>query len=251
MGKVKRYLSLKEFNRMNNINKNEFLNNESELTKLQGHFIQQFSHNIEQASQAKQPQSNQNSLIEYKQNPHSLKSASKKEVLMVVKQSGRALEFVSPELQADAEVVMTAVQEDGLAIQFADPALQADEAIMAQVIASVLPNYISMVKFYNIPDTLKANRQFMAAAVSNNGMKLQCASPELRADRELVLTAVENNGLALHYASAPLRADREVVLAAVKNHAEAIQYADIMLQEDEEIVIEMIHSIIEKYPYRV
>ncbi len=251
MGKVKSYLLLKELKRMNDINKKEFLNHESKITKKTRKFIPQFSTNSERLSQSIQQQSNQNNLIDYKQNPYSLKFASKQEVMMVLKQSGRLLEFVSSELQADAEVVMTAVQEDGLAIQFSDPALQADEAIMAQVIASVLPNYISMVKFYNIPETLKANRQFMSAAVSNNGMKLQCASQELRADRELVLMAVHNNGLALHYASAPLRADREIVLAAVKNHAEAIQYADIMLQEDEEIVIEMIHSIIEKYPYKV
>ena len=95
---------------------------------------------------------------------------------MVVKQSGRALEFVSPELQADAEVVMTAVQEDGLAIQFADPALQADEAIMAQVIASVLPNYISMVKFYNIHRfhylfTLDTRRRGVSGSLDDKGLR--------------------------------------------------------------------------------
>ena len=64
-------------------------------------------------------------------------------------------------------------------------------------------------------EELWGDREFVLAAVANNGYALQYASEELWADREVVLAAVANNGLALRFASEELRADREFVLAAV------------------------------------
>jgi hypothetical protein len=46
-------------------------------------------------------------------------------------------------------------------------------------------------------------------------MRLQYASDDLKADKEVVLAAVTQNGNALQYASEDLKADKEVVLAAV------------------------------------
>ena len=67
---------------------------------------------------------------------------------------------------------------------------------------------------------LRADRDFVLAAVARNGYALQHAAPQLRADREVVLAAVAQNGRVLEYASAELRANREVVLAAQDSLAE-------------------------------
>ena len=58
----------------------------------------------------------------------------------------------------------------------------------------------------------------------------------LRADREIVMKAVSQNWEALQWASAELRADREIVLQAVSQNWEALQYATDELRGDSEIL---------------
>ena len=55
--------------------------------------------------------------------------------MAAVQQRGNALEYASPELKNDKEVVMAAVQQDGEAFQHASPELQNDEDI---IVSSVL-----------------------------------------------------------------------------------------------------------------
>jgi hypothetical protein len=69
-------------------------------------------------------------------------------------------------------------------------------------------------------EALRADRDFVLAAVARNGLALQCLLPHFRADRDIVLAAVAKNGRALEYASVELRANREVVLAAQDSLAE-------------------------------
>jgi hypothetical protein len=47
-----------------------------------------------------------------------------------VQQNGWALEYVSPELRADREVVLAAVQQDGWVLKYASPELRADRELM-------------------------------------------------------------------------------------------------------------------------
>ena len=63
---------------------------------------------------------------------------------------------------------------------------------------------------------LKADREFMLAAVKQNGWALKYASDELKGDREIVLEAVKQKGYALQFASDELKGDREIVLEAVR-----------------------------------
>jgi hypothetical protein len=65
---------------------------------------------------------------------------------------------------------------------------------------------------------LRADREFVLAAVAQNGHALKYVSVDLRADREVVVTAVAQNGIAVGYVSAKLQADPEnpeVVLALI------------------------------------
>jgi len=84
---------------------------------------------------------------------------------------------------------------------------------------------------------LRADRDFVLAAVQQSRFALCYASAELQADRKVVLAAVQQGGAALRYASAELRADREVVLAAVQQYGLALQLASVELQADREVVL--------------
>ena len=58
---------------------------------------------------------------------------------------------------------------------------------------------------------------------AQNGIALYYASDALKADRDFVLAAVAQNGYVLEYASAALLADREVVLTAVAQNSYALR----------------------------
>ena len=53
-------------------------------------------------------------------------------MLAAVAQTGRALMWADPALQADRPVVLAAVAQDGRALRYASPALQADPEVVAR-----------------------------------------------------------------------------------------------------------------------
>jgi len=117
-------------------------------------------------------------------------------VFAAVAQDGRALEYASPELKADKEVVLAAVAQDGFALEYAS-------------------------------EELKADKEVVLAAVAQEWGALEYASAELKADKEVVLAAVAQDGFALEYDSVELKADKEVVLAAVAQDGRALEFASI------------------------
>jgi len=84
---------------------------------------------------------------------------------------------------------------------------------------------------------LRNDRDFVLAAVKQNGMALKYASANFQADRDFVLAAVKQDGTALVYASAMLRNDRDFVLAAVKQNGMALKYASANFQADRDFVL--------------
>ena len=121
-------------------------------------------------------------------------------VLDIVKQNGRALTWASQELCEDPDVVLAAVQQYRWALDHASPEFHGD-------------------------------RDIVLAAVKQGGTALCYASDELSGDRKVVLAAVQQNGEALQYASRELRGDRDIVLAAVQQHGSALCYASDELRE--------------------
>ena len=59
---------------------------------------------------------------------------NKEQVLEAVKNDGWALNFASPNLQADREVVMEAVKKRGNALEDASPELKADREVVMEAI---------------------------------------------------------------------------------------------------------------------
>lgn len=58
----------------------------------------------------------------------------------------------------------------------------------------------------------------------------------LKAYKEYMLAAVRQDGSALCYADESLKADREVVLAAVRQDRDALQYAHSSIRDDKDII---------------
>jgi hypothetical protein len=166
-------------------------------------------------------------------------------VIAAVRNYGNALEYASEQLQNDKDLVITAVRTNGDALQYASEELQNDKDVaMAALINSTeafeyvserlqsdkefilhaivqkdedavdddLDSYISN----NIPEKLKADKDFVLQMVKVNGMVLGCVSDELKVDKEVVTLAVKNNGKAYAHFEWEDETfyDKEIILAA-------------------------------------
>ena len=89
-----------------------------------------------------------------------------------------------------------------------------------------------MAALYFAAAPLRADRDFVLAAVRVDGVTLQHAAESLKADREVALEAVRTRGGALRFAAEPLKADRGVVLEAVQQNDHALRYAAAPLKAD-------------------
>jgi hypothetical protein len=166
-------------------------------------------------------------------------------VIAAVRNYGNALEYASEQLQNDKDLVITAVRTNGDALQYASEELQNDKDVaMAALINSTeafeyvserlqsdkefilhaigqkdedavdddLDSYISD----NIPEKLKADKDFVLQMVKVNAMVLGCVSDELKVDKEVVTLAVKNNGKAYAHFEWEDETfyDKEIILAA-------------------------------------
>lgn len=111
---------------------------------------------------------------------------NRQEVLDVVRE-GTYIEFASPELRDDKELILEAVKNDGINLCWAS-------------------------------DRLKNDKEIVLTAVEYDGKSLEFASDELKDDKEFMMKACKINGYALEFASDRLKNDREVVLEACKNN---------------------------------
>ena len=115
------------------------------------------------------------------------------------------LQYLSPELQNDPEIVKLAVMQYDNSLRFASPELQ---------------NYPEIVSL----------------AVHKNDYALEHASSELQNDPEIVKLAVQKNGESLKYASPSIKNNREIVKLAIQKCILAFFYASEELQQDPKIV---------------
>ena len=169
-------------------------------------------------------------------------------VIAAVRNYGNALEYASEQLQNDKDLVITAVRTNGDALQYASEELQNDKDVaMAALINSTeafeyvserlqsdkefilhaigqkdvdavdddLDSYISD----NIPEKLKADKDFVLEMVKVNGMVLGCVADELKVDKDVVMLAVKNNGKAYAHFEWEDETfyDKEIILAAASN----------------------------------
>ena len=81
-------------------------------------------------------------------------------------------------------------------------------------------------------EDLKADKEVVLTAASQDGRVLQFASPSLRDDRALVLQCCGQDGRALEFASPRLQADTMVCLAAMRERPPCLRFASPTLRSN-------------------
>jgi len=116
----------------------------------------------------------------------------KQSLLGTLERNAFALEFASPELCEDYDVVKQAVSKDGRSLQYAAPSLRGDKEI---VLLAMHNSGASAFKF--ACEELRYEKQFVLSAVSLDGLALQHVLPELMDDDDVVKAAVSRSKNAL------------------------------------------------------
>jgi hypothetical protein len=144
-------------------------------------------------------------------------------VITAVGHNGNALQYASEELQNDKDVAMAALINSTEAFEYVSERLQSDKEFILHAIGQKdvdavgddLDSYISD----NIPEKLKADKDFVLEMVKVNGMVLGCVSDKLKVDKDVVTLAVKNNGKAYAHFEWEDETfyDKEIILAAASN----------------------------------
>jgi hypothetical protein len=155
---------------------------------------------------------------------------NKKDVLNLVRQDWKALQFLSSRIKSDKDVVFETIKQNGNALQYASKELQANKGIVMEAVK------LDGEALQYASKELQADKDVVSEALKGNYTALKHASKELRADKKMIMIAVKLDGNALEFASEKLRTDKEIVLAAVKQNGMALEYASKLMQGDKEIV---------------
>lgn len=189
-----------------------------------------------------------------------------------VRQSGDSLEYASPELRNDPDVVLEAVRNSPRSIRYASTELRNDRDFVVRAMIWKGKTSADLAKWLPTLE-LREDREFMLRAAARNSAALQFASKELRSDPRIVLAAIETSRpwsfhplqhapmelqfdrdflLAVAQTKGGVRElecapeyiwnDRDVVLAAVKNDAAALKHASGRLRGDREIVLAAVQN---------
>jgi Domain of unknown function (DUF4116) len=187
-------------------------------------------------------------------------SDDKEVALMAVQTTSSALQYCSPRLRDDKEVVMASLVSSVKAncgfeqLSHVSPRLLADREV-AQYVLYNSPQQDYLFHFSELikadrnlivtsrnsiryaSDEIKADPVIVADAVAYRPNELQWASESLRGDRAIVISAVSTVGYLLQYASPQLQDDIEIVKIAVKNKPGALEYASPRLRNNLEIIL--------------
>jgi len=125
-----------------------------------------------------------------------------------------------PQLCDDKETIVKMVIRFSDAYKWASDNLQSDD----DVIYTIIENWDFWDNFsFNFP--FYDHKKFMLGIVRLYPEYFCYASSQLKADKDFISLAVTNNGLLLEMASDELKSDEEVVTIAVANNRNAIDYA--------------------------
>jgi len=131
---------------------------------------------------------------------------------------GTDLEYASPQLKQDREIVLAAVAQNGLALKFANTALKSDKDIVM-------------------------------VAVDENGLAIQYSC--LSDDKDIAKKALNNTDEKIfQYFSSKLQSDKEIAFRALISNMDSFSSLPICLKVDHNFLIDVIGAIPEIY-YRI
>ena len=147
--------------------------------------------------------------------------ADRATIRIAVDQHGPAIQFALGEnILLDFETASAAVRQDWSALQFCSPTLRED----SDIVREALRGSGSALQFAS--EKKRADRQFCLEAVLIDGNAYPHVSQRLKNNREIVLAAVRQNGDMLSLVpSFRLRQDAEVVGAAVRQNGYSLEHA--------------------------
>ena len=149
-----------------------------------------------------------------------------------------ALEALTEVDLGNHDLMLAFVEADGLTLEYASPELRSDREF---VLAAVKENGLALQYAHTI-SKLREDRELVLAAVQQNGLALIYAANELQKDREIVLAAAKQNTLALKYAPVELRRDRDFMLAAVKQNELALEHASPELRRNRDYMLAVVQQ---------
>merc|ERR1712039_596312 len=121
----------------------------------------------------------------------------------------KALGLAAPSVKEDIEVVLKAALGDPDTLSHAPPQIQA---------------------------IVRADKEFILAAIQKRPDAFQYASEELLADSDFVFRAVEKSPCIFEFVRKEHKANRGIVLAAVSQIGAQLQFADQHLRTDSEVI---------------
>mmetsp|Transcript_34875 Transcript_34875/g.81521 ORF Transcript_34875/g.81521 Transcript_34875/m.81521 type:complete len:383 (-) Transcript_34875:20-1168(-) len=139
-------------------------------------------------------------------------------VMDAVAYCGSSLQYASPQLIDDEEVVLAAVTQDGYALSFASEKLRGNKNVALAAARQ------SRHALNHVQPLLWCDRGFVLQAVSLDASALKRAAPEFKADREVVLAAVACSGGAVEYAAQTLCSDPGFWTAALPHLQEHLVF---------------------------
>uniref|UniRef100_A0A7S2GW86 DUF4116 domain-containing protein n=1 Tax=Helicotheca tamesis TaxID=374047 RepID=A0A7S2GW86_9STRA len=152
---------------------------------------------------------------------------SDREIIMkAIEQDGAALMHASEELQGDREIVMTALRscdQFGKALRYASEDLKNDKEIVLQAVR------VTGFSLQYASPTWRGNREVVEVALKNRhyietSAIIEHVSQELRADRQFIRAAVEDDSYTLYLASKELQMDPDMVALAWETMNERHDY---------------------------
>jgi hypothetical protein len=156
---------------------------------------------------------------------------NKKFVLPIISKYGHLIRYVSPELNADSDIIWAA-----LCSPCSYSSIQYIEKEGISIEHAILAVRIKASDYIHLPEEYRDNDIITFIAVSTNGLLLLNTSDKQKGDKHIVLAAVTNDGRSLEFASDELKEDMHVVLAAVANCGKSLEFASDKLKQNKNIV---------------
>ena len=154
-------------------------------------------------------------------------------LLDAIARNSEVIRCMSNSLLSDDKIVLAAIAKNRLALRHLGNSRIQGLLSDGEEAKAEIEDYLKSEEL--LPCRLKNKKEVVLAAVRNDGMALQHASPGMRGEPEVVLAAVMSDGMALKHASPKCKDTFKIVKTAVIHDEMAIDYASPRLKEKESI----------------
>lgn len=160
-------------------------------------------------------------------------ASDKKTALQILKDNPDNLEFVSPTLRNDRELIMSVISkpENGYYFKYASAELRDDEELAR------LSLRINTSAFEHLSKRLRSKKDLVRDVVKKSGHDLNYASPALKDDPEIVKIAAIQYPHILSQLAPKFREDDEFMRQIVEANGDAITVASTKLKDDKNLAI--------------